>query len=46
LERPHKNHGNSAFKSALDGALPVYVIGTALIFVFSSLLKRMSDDHP
>ena len=27
------------FRQALDGALPVYVIGTALIFVFGSLLK-------
>ena len=27
------------FKSALDGALPVNAIGTALIFVFGSLLK-------
>ena len=27
------------FRQALDEALPVYVIGTALIFVFSSLLK-------
>jgi hypothetical protein len=27
------------FKSALDAALPVYAIGTALIFVFGSLLK-------
>jgi hypothetical protein len=28
---------------ALDAALPVHAIGTALIFVFSSLLKRMSE---
>lgn len=27
------------FKSAWDAALPVYAIGTALIFVFGSLLK-------
>ncbi len=27
------------FRQALDGALPVYAIGTALIFVFGSLLK-------
>lgn len=27
------------FKSAWDGALPVYVIGTALVMVFSTLLK-------
>ena len=27
------------FRQALDEALPVYVIGTALIFVFNSLLK-------
>ena len=27
------------FKSAWDAALPVYVIGTALIFLFGSLLK-------
>ena len=27
------------FRQALDEALPVYVIGTAFIFVFGSLLK-------
>jgi len=27
------------FRQALDGALPVYAIGTAFIFVFGSLLK-------
>jgi hypothetical protein len=39
LERPRKNPGNSVFKSAWDRALPVYAIGTALIFVLGSLLK-------
>jgi hypothetical protein len=39
LERPRKNRENSVFKSALDRAWPVYAIGTAPIFVFSSLLK-------
>jgi hypothetical protein len=39
LERPLKNPENSTFKLALDAALPVYAIGTALIFVFGSLLK-------
>jgi hypothetical protein len=39
LERWLKNLGNSVFKSAWDAALPVYAIGTALIFVFGSLLK-------
>jgi hypothetical protein len=46
LERLRKNRENSVFKSALDAALLVCAIGTALIFVFSRLLKRMSDDHP
>ncbi|OYU01114.1 MAG: hypothetical protein CFE36_12245 [Sphingomonadaceae bacterium PASS1] len=39
MERPLKNPENSTFKLALDAALPVYAIGAALIFVFSSLLK-------
>jgi len=39
LELLLKNPGNSVFKSVLDAALPVYAIGTALIFVFGSLLK-------
>ena len=39
MERPRKNRGNSVFKSALDGALPVNAICIALIFVFGSLLK-------
>jgi hypothetical protein len=30
------------FNSALDAALPVYAIGTALTFVFSLPKKRMS----
>jgi len=39
LERPRKNLGNPAFKSALDRALPVCAMGTVLIFVLSLLLK-------
>jgi hypothetical protein len=39
LEHRFKNPGNSAFKSALHGPWPVCAIGTALIFVFGSLLK-------
>jgi hypothetical protein len=46
LERRFKNPGNSAFKLALDAAWPVYAIGTALIFVFSSPLKMDEQAHP
>jgi hypothetical protein len=46
LELLHKNHENSVFKSALDGALPVYAIGIAFIFEFSLPLKTDERAHP
>ena len=34
------------FIQALDGAWPVYAIGIALIFVFSTRLKTDERAHP